>query len=700
MSLLPKRAPPRAPPPLLVQRRRGGLVHPLEGKPIVLGTKLPDDSPWARDQHFPGVDPMALAEDFLLEHDDLLVHLAIMGKSGSGKSKLIELLGRYFIFYGFPFLFIDPNSDTARNLGAFVQALAEKGQPQFAARFHLIEVGPNYSFGYCPFAGAPLRGTVSRKDYQSWMAARVDMVFRSFMRRIASADQEVMTRLKRWLKNMIWACGVSLDGKNTRLGLDKLLVFTDPARMGPLLDRVFPHLPEEVQSDFTKLMNTKRPIDQENWVASSIGRLRDIMTPVVVDVFARGTAGHSLDVPGIMKQGGFIAAALGRTPRFGFDARSIVGGLLIDELLSSQEEGGELPPEQRIACALIVDEVRYYISEGLEESFSTHRKFRTTVIVGAQDRSTFAQGDLDMADRVLSQAGSVFCFQQALEKERHDIVRTIAAGNPDLDTELMQIVDRPDGHDQITVQDTTRSRGKTRTWNRGKTAQKGRTRTKTRTETEGSADSISDTKTQQHSVARARVQGASQSEATDPAGNKTGRGRGQHGSTSEGVNDGQGLAHAVGHVANRSRSEGESQADSLVRGKSKGEGGSESESESVADKTVLVPRIKTEIHPTGKLRRNRDDQFAWLEQKVHGFEVGEALAKVRSLKKAFFARIADVQEWWASETDKFAAVARLREELLAIHPYLFSPNDQEEMPSLAEAEMVEGKAMDHDPMFD
>jgi hypothetical protein len=548
---------------------------------------------------------------FLLGHHDLAVHAAILGGSGSGKSKLIEWICRNFLALRFPCLYVDPHSDTARDLAAYVAAL--KAHPgvrddETWRNFHLLEVGA-VSFGYCPFASMPRPGTAA---YRDCLAARVDHVGKNFLRRVPAEAQEVMRRLRHWLGACIEACGVALDSRNTRLGLDKLYVFANPTRdeFPGMIDRVFRRLRPETQADFKQLM-AARPAELDKWLESTNNLLRDVLKPPVMEIFARGARGQGIDVPGVMREGGFVAAALGKTSRLGFDSRAVIGGLLIDELLVSQEDAGELPQEDRTACALIVDEVAQYLSEGLEESFATHRKFKTTVIVGGQNLSTFCQGDLDMGERVLSQVGTIVCFQQKLRRDLEEIVPLMALGNVDLETELMQVMDRPDEPLWVDVEEHSEQSG----WGHdvGTGRKRGGSRTRQRSKTRGMDRDL--------------------------------------------------------------RTDRWSEADAAADGDSWGEDERESHKQSgsrtVAHKKVMVPQTYEYRHPTGRPRWDRQIQLDRIAQRLHGAGVGVALAKVRSFQKAFFFEVAQVKEWWSSGRDKFRAVANLRKLLLAHHPYLF-----------------------------
>src|SRR5205085_239973 len=56
------------------------------------------------------------------------------------------------------------------------------------------------AFTLDPFARAP-RG-VPRRRYHKWLKTKVDRVVRNILRRVSEADQEIMLRLKRWMRNI------------------------------------------------------------------------------------------------------------------------------------------------------------------------------------------------------------------------------------------------------------------------------------------------------------------------------------------------------------------------------------------------------------------------------------------------------------------------------------------------------------------
>src|SRR5205823_477170 len=111
-------------------------------------------------------------QPFSMSMDQLSVHLAVLGASGSGKSKFLELLGRHLLMMGEGGMLIDPAGDLATNLMAFVGHRLCRGDASLLRRVHYLELRPRGAFHFDPAARAPLRGVVSDLEYYSWLRTK------------------------------------------------------------------------------------------------------------------------------------------------------------------------------------------------------------------------------------------------------------------------------------------------------------------------------------------------------------------------------------------------------------------------------------------------------------------------------------------------------------------------------------------------
>jgi hypothetical protein len=176
------------------------------------------------------------------------------------------------------------------------------------------------------------------------MFERVDRVYRAFLRHSDASQIDIMVRLERWIKNILYICGTAFDDKNTHLGMDKMDVFTHPHNEGFsfLLDQVWDHLPYEVQNDYRNFMNSQQEQTREK-LESSINRIRRILSPRVREGFAQRA--ESINALEMIREGGHVIIDLGKAPGWSYEQKMVLGGLLIDEFLSAKDTDENLPAD-------------------------------------------------------------------------------------------------------------------------------------------------------------------------------------------------------------------------------------------------------------------------------------------------------------------------------------------------------------------
>ena len=317
-----------------------------------------------------------MEQDFLLSRSQIDVHMAVLGGSGTGKSKFLELLMRHFMVENMGFCFVDPHGDTAKDLLAFAAAQKALGNDELWRKVHYVRVGINCAVSYDPFAFAPPRGKVGTLAYDSWMRSKINRLCRALLRRVSEANLEVMKRLKKWLKILLYICGTAYDDGNTHIGMHKMMVFTDPAdgEFGPLLDMVWKHLPHWVQNNLHRFRDTKSEVLRDK-MESTVNFLVDTLSPLLEEVFAGRTP--SLDVKAIIDEGGFLVVDMGETPDWDFDQKVPFGGMMIQEVLIAKCAEENLPPSQRKPFALIIDESGEFLGEDLQRRAGCHPQVPT-----------------------------------------------------------------------------------------------------------------------------------------------------------------------------------------------------------------------------------------------------------------------------------------------------------------------------------
>lgn len=624
-------------------------------------------------------DPLAMPFDlgvivgddipFVLTPDQISVHMAVLGGSGSGKSKFVELLLRQYMLDGKAFCFVDPHGDTAASLLAFAAGLHAHGKSEVWKKVHYLDLTPQGVFSYDPAARAPLISEVGRYTYDQWLKTRVDRLVRNILRRVAEADQEVMLRLKRWMKCILSACLVSLkDDDNSHVGLDKALIFSDPKdpEFEDLYHRVAPRLPPRIRTAFEKLIATHRPIDQEKWVESTINRLEDILSPLTEAMFAQ--AAPSINIPEIIARGEFLIVNVKQSKYFSHEEKVVIGGLLIDEVLIAKEAEEELPEDERVEFSLVIDEVGEFLGEDLKRALGASRKYKNPLILCAQDLSTFAKGDFDMAAKVLTMCGTVVCFQNTFQDDKEILIDRVGTGNLDFTMKLVE-VQRQRRLLKIMTRDVGTSEGGSETKNEGWNT----------TESEGFSHMVGQALTATNNWSRSVSDGVSEGEGVDNSKAEVEK----HGeilskSKHEGVKKSRSRSHTEGRVEGGGESTTKNSADTTTTGKAVGKSGGEARGKlwgsSFSEKETYIPDIETEWEENGHFEAGTiADQKEKMKQVLHLLSVGRAIVACRFSTRAFVAQIAEVQEWWANGRDKLIAIGKIKEAIHRLRSYHFDP---------------------------
>ena len=518
-------------------------------------------------------------------------HVFVAGGSGKGKSKLVELIFRQMASLLAGGTLIDPHGDTARAVRRYL--IATRFKPENVL---FLKPGMDGCFSFDPAADAP-KGA-SREEYEQWLSSTVDRIIRAILRNVSAADQEVMNRLKRWLKNVITACLVATDGENTHVGLDKALVFTDPQRpeFSELYGRVRDHLPSDVRSDFEKLLSTQRPLDQEKWLESTINRLRELLSPIVRLIF--GQHAQSVNLREVIQQRKIVLLDLSESEYLSREQGNVIGGLFTNFLLGTARRFED--ENLRVTHFLVIDEAENYIGEDLRMGFAELRKFKLVIVVIFQDLTCLKKGELDLIGKVVSQCGLQLTFQQQNPDDVEFLAKAFGYGALDF-TPLLTDTVLPDGYDWVTTKSLGFNAGATKTESHSQSTSK----TESHTRQQHTAESIqhqvslalseSDTESVSEGVSESksvgigwgRTEGHTEGVST---GTTEGTSEGKTEGTSTGRTDGEakgrtwssseGHTHQVSTTASLAASQSETNAhsDGNSAGQSATEGGSSTDS--------------------------------------------------------------------------------------------------------------------------
>ncbi len=228
--------------------------------------------------------------EFVLGEKHLGTHMAVLGSTGTGKSKFLELLMRMMIYADRGFCLIDPYGDLTEDLLVYAhRRRLDFGTDDFFHKIHYLE--PSYAtvFGYDPFR--------YRRPSRSPPRIAIPLISPGCTRRlIRSARSSNASRGRpirgdapppRWLRNVLYAVGVAIDDSGRHLPLSDALVLlnTGHERNAEVFRRIAPRLDPDIRADFDRYFGYRRDEDRMREAESTINRLR-------LAAFDSNTAGH------------------------------------------------------------------------------------------------------------------------------------------------------------------------------------------------------------------------------------------------------------------------------------------------------------------------------------------------------------------------------------------------------------------------
>jgi len=378
--------------------------------------------------------------------------MLLLGGTGCGKSKFLELLCREMVDDYAGFCLIDPHGDLAEDVVAYTGMLAlDRDHPFSPEWVHYIQPSFANVFGFDPFRYEEEDGITDQQReiaYRAWLEATVDRVAEVLLRKQGESSFEGMPRLERFLKDVLLAVGIAVDDDGSHLPLGNALTLLDfgHKRQADVYRLVAPHLPRHVTADFDRL-NDLSPNRQAEMTDSTINRLRSFLSPIVTAVFQDHL--HTIDFGQIIRNQEIVIVNLCETNYFSADQAKAIGGLIIHEILAKTRAVRKR--SQRVPYSLIIDEASEFIGRDVQRALTGHRKFKLSVCLSAQQLSSFTTETLDLIPDILNCCKAKICFQQENPDDLEYLAKVFGYTNLDF-TEHYQKTYAPDGFDWVIVE--------------------------------------------------------------------------------------------------------------------------------------------------------------------------------------------------------------------------------------------------------
>jgi len=329
---------------------------------------------------------------FGIKLDDRRKHMYIIGRTGMGKTSLMENMAVQDIQQGRGLAFIDPHGETAQRLLDFIPA----HRINDVIYFNPADMDYPIAFNFMERVGAEARHLV---------ASGLLEVFKKIWPDVWSARMEYI------LSNTILAL---LEYPNsTLLGVNRMLADAEFRK------RVVERITDPVIKAFWTMefarYTGRYEVEATAAIQNKIGQL--ISAPLIRNII--GQVKSKINMREIMDSQKILIVNLSRG-KIGENTSLLLGGLLITKLQSAAMSRVDIPEEERKDFFLYVDEFQHFATRAFTNILSEARKYRLCLCLGHQ---YISQMEEEVRDAVFGNVGTIIAFRvgaddaEYLEKE-------------------------------------------------------------------------------------------------------------------------------------------------------------------------------------------------------------------------------------------------------------------------------------------
>ena len=329
---------------------------------------------------------------FGIKTDDRTRHMYIIGKTGMGKTNLLENLVVQDIRNGHGICYIDPHGDTAEKLLKAVPSnrindviYLNPADQNFPLAFNVMEsVDPDYRH----LVASGLIGVFKKIWADSW-GPRLEYILRN----------AILALLEYPGSTLLGVTRILVDKKYRERVVDKV---TDPVIRQFWVDE-FPKWSDKV------LQEVVSPIQNKVGQFLSSSLIRNIV----------GQTQSSFDIRDIMDSRKILILNLSKG-RIGEDNSALLGAMMITKIQLAAMGRVDIPEHERNDFYLYVDEFQNFATESFANILSEARKYRLNLILANQ---YITQIDAKVRDAIFGNAGTIISFRvgatdaEFLEKE-------------------------------------------------------------------------------------------------------------------------------------------------------------------------------------------------------------------------------------------------------------------------------------------
>jgi hypothetical protein len=317
--------------------------------------------------------------------DDRRRHMYIIGKTGMGKSTLLENMIFSDIHAGRGLAVIDPHGDLIDACLRFIPAdrtndviLFDPTDKEFPVSFNMLN---------CP-----------DPDQHALVASGLMSVFKKLWPDAFSGRMEYI------LRNALLAL---IEAENNSM-LGIMRIFVDNAFRAKIMEHVTNHLVKSFWEDEYTSWSDKYRTEAIAAVQNKIGQL--VTTPLIRNIVGQVTS--RVDIRHAMDTGKIILMNLSKG-KLGEDNSAFLGSMMVTKFQLDAMSRADIPEKERRDFFLYVDEFQNFATESFATILSEARKYRLNLTMANQYVNQLLIGDKSTAlqDAVFGNVGSLVSFQ-------------------------------------------------------------------------------------------------------------------------------------------------------------------------------------------------------------------------------------------------------------------------------------------------
>ncbi|MEK9168384.1 MAG: type IV secretion system DNA-binding domain-containing protein [Patescibacteria group bacterium] len=321
---------------------------------------------------------------FGIKTDDRRRHMYIVGKTGTGKTNLLENMAIADIRAGRGIAVVDPHGEFAEKLLDFVP----ENRIDDVIYFNPADMSH-------PIAFNPLEQV--DVEYRHLVASGMMGVFKKIWPDVWSARMEYI------LNNTLLAL-LEYPG-STLLGIMRMLAEKDYRQkiVNNLQDPIIKAFWTNEFARYTQRLETEAVAAIQNKVGQFVAN------PIIRNII--GQTHSTIDMQKIMDEGKILIINLSKG-KIGEDNSALLGAMMITKLQLAAMNRVNLPIEKRRDFYLYVDEFQNFSTESFANILSEARKYRLNLILAHQYISQLVNDrNTKVRDAVFGNVGTIACFR-------------------------------------------------------------------------------------------------------------------------------------------------------------------------------------------------------------------------------------------------------------------------------------------------